>query len=324
MRVRQILAAGLFLGLYATSFVTAAADFPSRPITLVVAFPAGGGVDTVGRLIGDEMAKTLGQPVIVNNRPGAAGQVGTDYVATRAEADGYTILLGSPGAITAGPALFPDLNYKPAKDLAAVGLAVRIPNLVAANPDFPANNVSELVALAKSGKHKITYGSGGIGTSQHLAGELLAYTLGIDMLHVPYKGTAPSITDAIGGQIDMTFADPTVAPYIRSGKLKLIGITLGERSKALPDFPTLAEQGAKGYDAGNWYGFLAPKKTPAAVIERLNDAVNHALEKDSVQKQLLSMGMDPSPMTPDEFQKFLDKDTAQWSELVKKAGIKAR
>src|SRR5690606_69011 len=284
----------------------------------------GGGVDTVGRMIGEEMAKTLGQPVIVNNRPGAAGQLGTDFVATRAEPDGYTILLGSPGAVTAGPALFPDLNYKPARDLAAVGLAVKIPNVVAVNPGFSANNISELVALAKSGKYKVTYGSGGIGTSQHLAGELLAYTLGIEMLHVPYKGTAPSITDAIGGQIDMTFADPTVAPYIRSGKLKLMGITLGERSKALPDFPTLAEQGAKGYDAGNWYGFLVPKKTPAPIIEKLNNAINRALEKESVQKQLLSMGMDPSPMTPDEFQQFLNKDTAQWSDLVKKAAIKVR
>jgi tripartite-type tricarboxylate transporter receptor subunit TctC len=300
----------------------ARAEYPERPITIIVAFAAGGGVDMVARTIGTAMATNLGQPVIVENRPGAAGQMGTDFVARRAEPDGYTILMGSPGAITAGVALAPNLAYNPKRDLAAVGQAVIIPNILAANPSFPARNVKEMVELAKSGKLQINYGSGGIGTSQHLAGELLAHTLGISMLHVPYKGTAPSIVDAISGQTQLTIADPSVIPYIKAGKLRAIGVTTANRSQALPDLPTLAEQGATGYDAGNWYGFLAPKKTPPAVIKRLNQAINRAIAQPDVQKALLALGMDPTPNSPEEFQAFLDVDLARWTKLVNTVGLK--
>jgi len=311
-----------FATLAALAGVPARADFPERSITIIVAFAAGGGVDTVARLIGKAMATNLGQPVIIDNRPGAAGQIGTDFVARRAEPDGYTILMGSPGAITAGVALASNLPYNPKRDLAAVGQAVIIPNILAANPSFPANNVKEMVELVKSGKLQINYGSGGTGTSQHLAGELLAHTLGIPMLHVPYKGTAPSVVDAISGQIQLTIADPSVIPYTRAGKLRAIGVTTAKRSQALPDLPTLAEQGATGYDAGNWYGFLAPKKTPAAVIKRLNQSINQALTETDVQRALLTLGMDPTPNSPDEFQAYLDADLARWTVLVNALGLK--
>lgn len=302
----------------------ARAEYPERPVTIIVPFAAGGGVDTVARLVGKSMATNLGQSVIVDNRPGAAGQIGTDFVARRAEPDGYIILMGSPGAITAGVALASSLAYNPKRDLATVGQAVIIPNILAANPSFPANNVKEMVELVKSGKLQINYGSGGTGTSQHLAGELLAHTLGIPMLHVPYKGTAPSIVDAISGQIQLTVADPSVIPYVRAGKLRAIGVTTATRSQALPDLPTLAEQGATGYDAGNWYGFFAPKKTPAAVIKRLNQSINHALVEPDVQKALLALGMDPTPRSPEEFQVFLDADLARWTNLVNTLGLKTR
>ena len=301
----------------------ARADYPERRITIIVPFPAGGGVDTVARLIGNAMATNLGQPVIVENRPGAAGQVGTDFVARRAEPDGYTISIGSPGNITAGVALASNLSYNPKRDLAAIGQAVIIPNILAAHPSFPARNVKEMVELAKSGRLQINYGSGGTGTSLHLAGELLAHTLGIAMLHVPYKGTAPSIVDAISGQIQLTIADPTVIPYVKAGKLRAIGVTTAKRSLALPDLPTLAEQGATDYDAGNWYGFFAPKKTPPAVIKRLNQAINQALAQPDVQKALLRLGMDPTPNSPEEFQAFLDADLARWTKLVNAVGLKA-
>lgn len=302
----------------------ALAEYPERRITIIVPFAAGGGVDMVGRLIGTAMSASLGQPVVVDNRPGAAGQLGTDFVARRAEPDGYTISIGSPGNITAGAALAPNLAYQQKRDLAALGQAVIIPNILAANPSFPAKNVKEMVELAKSGKLQINYGSGGTGTSQHLAGELLAHTLGITMLHVPYKGTAPSIVDAISGQIQLTVADPSVIPHVKSGKLRAIGVTTAKRSLALPDLPTLAEQGATGYDAGNWYGFFAPKKTPPAVVKRLNEAINQALAQPDVQKALLTLGMDPTANSPEEFQAFLDVDLARWTKLVNDVGLKTR
>lgn len=300
----------------------AKAAYPEQPITLVVPFAAGGGVDGVARLIGKAMSEDLGQPIVVENRPGAGGQVGTSQVALRAEPDGYTVLIASPGAITAGPALFPSLKYDPKRDLAAVGQAVTIPNVVVAHPSFPATNVKELVEIAKSGKVQVNYGSGGVGTSQHLAGELLAYNLGIPMRHVPYKGTAPAVVDTISGQVQMTFADPSAMVHVREGRLRAIGITTGKRSRALPDLPTLAEQGATGYDASNWYGFLVPKTTPQEVIDRLNKAVNYALGRPEVVQALLNMGMDPTPTSPAEFQAFLDADFARWSELVKALGLK--
>ena len=301
----------------------ARAEYPDHRITIVVPYSPGGGVDLVGRLIGSAMATDLGQTVIVENRPGAAGQVGADFVAHRAEPDGYTILISGPGAITAGVALAAKLPYNPKRDLAAVAQVVTIPNILAANPGFPAKNVKDIVALAKSGK-QINYGSGGTGTSQHLAGELLAHILGIPMLHVPYKGTAPSIVDTISGQIQLTFADPSVVPYIKSGKLRAIGVTTASRSKVLPDVPTLAEQGATGFDAPNFYGFLAPKMTPPAVIKRLNQAINHAIAQPHVQETLLKLGMDPTPKSPEEFQAFMDADLERWTKLVDAVGIKKR
>lgn len=297
-------------------------DFPNRPITLVVAFPAGGGVDTVGRLIGKAMSEKLGQPIIIENRPGAAGQLGTTHVARRAKADGYTLLLTSPGAATGGPAIFPDLDYDTKRDLAAIGLVVTMPNLLVANPKFPARTAADLIELAKSGQ-VITYGSGGVGTGQHLAGELLAHTLGIKMLHVPYKGTAPAVIDTISGQIDLSFPDTSAIQHVRSGQLNIIGVTTAERSRALPDLPTIAEGGASGYSAASWYGLVAPKKTPASTINRLNEALNHALQQPEIQETLLANGMDPTPTTPEEFQQFLEEDLERWTSLVQAIGLKA-
>lgn len=276
----------------------------------------------MGRLLGKAMSKELGQPIIIENRPGAAGQLGTTHVARRADADGYTLLLTSPGAATGGPAIFPNLEYDTKRDLAAIGLVVTMPNLLVAHPEFPASTAADLVKLAKSGQ-TITYGSGGVGTGQHLAGELLAYNLGIKMLHVPYKGTAPAVIDTISGQINLSFPDTSAIQHVRSGQLKIIGVTTAQRSRALPELPTIAEGGAEGYSAASWYGLVAPKKTPASVITKLNEALNKALNDPEIQKTLLANGMDPTPTTPEEFDQFLDEDLERWSSLVQAIGLKA-
>lgn len=297
------------------------AEYPERPISIIVPAPPGGGMDAVGRIIGNAVAKNIGQQVIVQNLPGAGTQLGVGTVARKTEADGYAVLLGSPGGITAGVALNPNLQYSPKRDLASVGRAALVPNVLAVNPTLPVASLQELIAFARSeAGQKIAYGTGGVGTSQHLAMELLLQKIHIPILHVPYKGTPQSALDAISGQIQLVMGDPGLLIYTKNGKLRALGVTTAARSKAIPDVPTLAEQGVPGFEAPNWYGFFVPKKTPPEVIKRLNKAINDSLAQPDVQQALLQLGVDPAPTSPEEFQDFIDADLARYTDLVNGLG----
>jgi tripartite-type tricarboxylate transporter receptor subunit TctC len=304
---------------------SAHAEYPDHPIVIIVPAPAGGGMDSVGRIIGNAIAKNIGQSVVVQNVPGAGTQLAVGMVARKAEADGYTVVLGSPGGITAGVALNPDVPYSPRRDLANVGRVALVPNVLAANPNFQVTNLQELIDFAKhKGDRMISYGTGGIGTSQHLAMELLLQEIHVPIVHVPYKGTPQSALDAISGEIQLVMGDPGLIPHVKSGKLRALGVTTAVRSKAIPDVPTLAEQGVPGFEAPNWYGLFVPKKTPLDVVNRLNKALNDSLAQSDVQKELLQLGIDPAPASPEEFQKFIDTDLARYTNLVNKVGPSIR
>jgi tripartite-type tricarboxylate transporter receptor subunit TctC len=319
MKLLRLLAALVFVAAAAGSAV--AQGFPAKPIRLLVPFPPGGGVDTLARVVGEKLSSNVGQPVIVENKPGAGGQIGVE-AAARAPADGYTVLVGSPGAMSVAPSLNPRLPYRPLEDFAPVSMGVRISNILVVHPALPAKSVVELIALAKKEPGKLSFASGGTGTSQHLAGELFRLLAGVDILHVPYKGTAPAMNDLVGGQTQMLFSDPSVLALVKSGKLSALAQTTPVRSPALPDLPTLAESGVAGYDATNWYAFFVPAATPAAVVATLNAELVKVLNSADVKARLSGAGMDPSPSTPQELGAFVREDTARWAGVVKAAGVR--
>jgi tripartite-type tricarboxylate transporter receptor subunit TctC len=298
-----------------------AQTYPAKPVRLVVPFPPGGGVDTVGRIVGQRLAEGLGQPVVVDNRAGAAGVIGTDAVAKSAP-DGYTLLVCSPGNTSIAPSLYPKLPYAPERDLAGISILVRIANILVVHPSVPARNVKELVALAKARPGKLNYASGGTGTSLHLSGEMLRQLAGIDIIHVPYKGTAPALADLLGGHVDFFFSDPSVMPQVKSGKLRALAVTTAGRYVAAPDLPTMVEAGIPGYEAVNWYGLLAPAGTPREIIARLHAETVKVLGLADVRERLLGQGMEPAPSTPAELAAYLREDTARWARVVKAGNIK--
>lgn len=316
--IKTVMAAMLCTTLAQTA--AAHTEYPNKPVTIVVPFGPGG-TDTIARLVGQVMSEELGQPVIVNNRPGASGTLGSAYVAKRSEPDGYTLLLGSPGSVTASSSLFPNLAYSH-KDLVPIGQIVSVPNFLVTNKSLTLKTTDDLVKLTKERKDPISYATSGVGTSQHLAAELFSHTVGIEMLHVPYKGSAAALTDIVGGVLDIAFVDPTAVPMIRSDMVNLVGITTPNRSKALPDLPTLAEVGATGYSAGNWYGLFAPKGTDPKIIDRLNKALHVALSNKEVQEKIFGMGMDPVLSSPNEFAEFLEEDVARWKNIIEVANIR--
>ena len=299
----------------------AAQTFPSKPVRLVVPWTPGGGVDTMARIIQGKFAEGLGQPVVIDNRAGAAGAIGTEYVAKSA-ADGYTLIVGSPGPMSIAAVLSPKLPYKPATDLSPVGRTALISNILVVSPSLPANNVTELIALARAQPGKLTFGSSGMGSALHLTGELFKLLAKVDMLHVPYKGTAPALADIMGGQTQLMFADPSALPLVRSGKLRALGQTTMQRSMTMADIPTVTESGLPGYVADNWYGLFVPAGTPAPVIARLNAELVKALNDPDVKAKLIAAGQDPSPSTPEEMGATLRADIAQWARVVEAAKIK--
>ncbi len=313
------LASVLVLGVMIFS-ANARAEFPTGPIRVVVGFPPGGGVDAVARLVSKGMSDVLGQAVVVENRPGAGGQIGAQAVA-RAQPDGYTLLVGSPGPITIAPGLFPDLPYRPSTDLTAVSPAVLISTILVAHPSFEANSVAGMLDIARKRPGALAFGSGGMGTALHLAGELVNHMAGTSMLHVPYKGSAPGLTDAMSGQVQLFMADPSAVPYIKAGKLKVLGITATKPSAALPGYPLIADA-IPGYEADNWYGFLAPAGTPAAIVAKLNQAITGVLRNQEIRDKLLAMGMEPTTSTPAEFAQFVKRDTEKWGAVIKAANVK--
>ena len=298
-----------------------AETYPSRPVRLVVGFPPGGGNDIVARLMGQWLSERLGQPVIIENRPGAATSIATETV-VRAPPDGYTLLFVAPSsAINA--TLYEKLNFNFIHDIAPVAGIIRIPNVMVVNPSVPATSVPEFIAYAKSNPGKINMASPGVGTSVHLSGELFKMMTGIDMVHVPYKGSAPSLTDLLGGQVQVTFATmPSAIEYIRAGRLRALAVTTATRSEALPETPTVSEF-VPGYEVSTWYGVGAPNGTPAEVIDKINKEINAGLADPKLKARLADLGGITIAGSPGAFGKLIADETEKWGKVIRAANIKA-
>ena len=297
--------------------------FPSRPITLVVGFAAGGATDTAARIIARKLTENLGQTVIVDNRAGAGGNIAHQQIATAAP-DGYTILLGSVGPLAVAPHLVKDLPYDPQKDIAPLTMGVVFPNVLVVNPGVPAKTLQEFVALAKAKPGTLEYGSTGVGSAANLAGELLKQRAGIDLTHVPYKGGGAAMPDLLGGRIASYWSPPSTAlPHIQSGKLRPLAVTSLTRSPSLPDVPTVAESGYPGFEATNWYAFVAPGKTPVEILERWNHELVKVLNAPDIREKLIEHGLEPHPGTREELAAYIRKESETWGKVIKAANIKA-
>ena len=300
----------------------AAQTYPSRPITLVVPFPPGGSATIIARIIADKMSEGLGQQIVVDNRGGAGGSIAARQVAKSAP-DGATLLLAFTGTLAVSPLIFANVGYDPRKDFAGIGLIGMAPSVLAVNPSVPARSVADLIGIAKAEPGKIQYGSPGIGTTNHLAGELLAAMTGIKITHIPYKGTGPAITDLLGGHIAMMFAPiPAAHGNVSAGALRALGVTSLKRSSLWPDIPTVAETGLPGFEVVQRSTLLAPAGTPRTIIERLNKELNAVLATDEVRRRLAVEGGEPVPGAPEEYAADIDREEIRWSKLVATIGLK--
>ena len=300
----------------------AAQTYPSRPITLVVPFPPGGSATIIARIIADKMSEGLGQQIVVDNRGGAGGSIAARQVAKSAP-DGATLLLAFTGTLAVSPLIFANVGYDPRKDFAGIGLIGMAPSVLAVHPSVPARSVADLVGIAKAEPGKIQYGSPGIGTTNHLAGELLAAMTGIRITHIPYKGTGPAITDLLGGHIAMMFAPiPAAHGNVSAGALRALGVTSLKRSSLWPDIPTVAETGLPGFEVVQRSTLLAPAGTPRTIIERLNKELNAVLATDEVRRRLAVEGGEPVPGAPEEYAADIDREEMRWSKLVATIGLK--
>lgn len=314
-----LLAFGLAILVPATSAYSQ--GYPAKPLRMVVGFPPGGGNDIVARIIASRMQEGLGQPVVVENRPGNSGVIGAELVA-KAAPDGYTLYLGSTGNSIA-PSIQARLPYDPVNGLAPVSMVGAAPSVIVVNSEVPARSIAELIAHAKSRPGKMTYASSGNGTTLHLGGELLKSMAGIDLVHVPYKGNAQALADVLGGQVDMIIsALPPALPLARTGKVRIIAATTRERIRSLPDLATVAEQGIAGYEIFTWYGVFATGGSPEAAIERLGAEIRSAVADPKVREQLDKQGVDAASSTPAEFRAFYLREIEKWGRAVKLAGIK--
>ncbi|MES2362790.1 MAG: tripartite tricarboxylate transporter substrate binding protein [Pseudomonadota bacterium] len=294
--------------------------WPVKPISLIVPFPAGGTTDVLARAVGQELSKSLGQPVVVESRPGAGATLGADFVA-KSKADGYTLLMGAVHH-TIATSVYRKLPYDFQKDFAPISTVALVPNVLVINPNVPAGNVKELLALARSEPGKLTYGSNGNGTGQHLIGAQFEGMGGVQMLHVPYKGSGPLTTDLLGGQITMSFDTITpVLPHIKAGKLRALAVTTNRRSPALPDVPTLDEAGLKGFNLGTWFGLLAPAATPRAVVLRLNTELVKIINSPDFRKKMADIGAEPVGDTPEQMARQIKDDTERFARLVRDARV---
>ena len=299
----------------------AAGTYPNKAIHIVVTFTSGGAPDILARLIGEKLSAAWGQPVIVDNKPGAGGNIGADFVAKSAP-DGYNLVLGTVGTHSINGSLYQNMPYDMVKDFAPVSLLASTPNMLVVNNDVPAKNLSEFMALGKK-EGKMTFASSGSGTSIHVSGELFKTMTGIDMQHIPYKGRASAIPDLLGGRVTMMFDNmPSSLPLVREGKLRAIGVTSAKRSAAAPDIPTLAESGLPGFDAVSWFAMFAPANTPAPVVNKLQAEISKILKSPDISKKLLDLGLDPSGSTPAELAAYQKSEIAKWSKVVKDSGAK--
>ncbi|EJL77874.1 hypothetical protein PMI15_04498 [Polaromonas sp. CF318] len=315
----------LAAGLTTLSSIVMAEDYPTRPITIVVPFSAGGGVDTMARLLAEKLRETLKQSVVVDNKGGASGMLGAGLV-VKAAPDGYTLLLGSAGETAINPLVYKEkMQYAPEKDLAPITLVTRVPNVLVANPNFPAKNIAELVAYAKKNPGKVTYATSGVGNPQHLNGELLQSLTGIQMAHVPYRGASNQLLDVAAGNVDITFVSLAGAtPFIKSNRVKAIAVTSAKRASFAPDIPAISEFApAATYSLENWFGLFAPAKTPADVQAKLNAAVTAALKDPQLVSRLREQGGEPTPLSQAQFRDFIKKESAQYGRIVDSAKIVA-
>ena len=300
-----------------------AQSYPSKPIRLVVPFTPGGVTDTSGRLIAEQLSKRLGQQVIVDNKPGASGNIGTQQVAA-AEGDGYTLLLGFDGTLVINPHVFPKTGFDTLKDFAPIGKIGDAVLILVANPSFPAKNLKDLIALSKTQAGGLSYGTSGTGGTPHIAGELLRQRTGANLVHVPYKGGGQALTDVLGGNIPLVYtAIAGAIPHVKSGKLLPIAVSSSKRATSMPDVATFIENGVADFEASSWVGLLAPAKTPRAIITRLNTELNAVLNDPEVKERLNGMGITAAPGTPESFGAELNRDLAKYGPVVKAAGIKA-
>ena len=296
--------------------------YPNHSIRLVVPFPAGGTTDILARDVAKQLTETLGQAVVVDNRPGAGGNIGADLVA-KAAPDGYTLLMGTVGTHAINPSLYAKMPYDHVKDFVPVVLVAGVPNVLVVNPSVPVNTVADLVKLAKAKPGSINFASSGSGTSIHLSGELFKTMAGVDMTHVPYKGSSPALTDLMGGQVQIMFDNlPSSLPLIKSGKLRAVAVTSLKRAPALPDVPTVAESGFPGFEASSWFGILAPAGTPAPIVARLNAEVNKWLQSPEAKQQLLTQGAEAAGGPPESFVAHIRAETEKWAKVVKASGAK--
>ena len=297
------------------------AKFPSRTVTLTVGFAPGGGTDLAARIVAQKLTQTLGVTVVVENRSGAGGNIAAQQIATAAP-DGYTISLSSVGPLAVSPAMYKDLAYDPKHDIAPITMGVVFPNVFVVNPTIPAKTLAEFVALARSKPGEITYASSGMGSAGHLAGELFKQRAGIEMVHVAYKGGGPAMTDLLGARVSMYPAVPSTAqPHVESGKLRALAVTGPARLPSMPNVPTVAESGYPGFDAVNWYAFVAPGKTPPDILDFWNRELVKVLTDPAVKADLAKHGLDPQPGTREELARYIDRETEKWGKVVREAKI---
>ena len=303
---------------------SSAAGYPNHPITLIVPYAPGGGNDVVARAVAEPMSKSLGQPIVIENRGGAGGSVGTRQVA-KAPPDGYTLGLGGTGTLAVDPTLYPNVGYDPRKDFAPIGLIATTPLIVLVNQSVPAHDVQELIALAKAQPGKLNYASAGTGSGIHLGTVLFAETAGIDITHIPYKGSGPALTDLLGEHVQIYFSSlPPAVGLVKEGKLRALAVTSLRRSASFPDVPTVAEQGFPGFEAVLHYGIIAPAGTPRPIIDKLNTALRAALADPDVHNHIATEGAEPLPTSPEEYATDIDHEETKWSALVKKSGATAK
>ncbi len=326
MTMKQSMAGSCVLATWALMIAAGAqaqAGFPGKQITMLVGFAPGGGTDTAARIVSKRLAGSLGQSVVVENNAGAGGNIAHEILA-KSNPDGHTILLGSVGSLAVAPHIVSNLSYNPLRDFAPLTMAVTFPNVLVVHPSIPAKTLAEFVKLAGTKPDAINYGSSGIGGAGHLAGELFGMVANVKMVHIAYKGGAPAMTDLLGGQIMSIFAaPPTAVPHVKAGKIRALATTGAVRALALPDLPTVAELGYPGYEALNWYCYLAPGKTPREIVQRWTRELVAVLSDADIKGQLLTYGMEAAPGTGEALQKYIEREYAVWGKVVKAAGITA-
>jgi len=314
----------LFLALLCALPLLAAADtYPSKPIRFVVPYPAGGPLDTIARLLGQKVSESVKQPVVVDNKPGAGGNIGADAVA-KSPADGYTILMGAVATHAINPTLYASIPYDPVRDFIPVTQVASTPNVLVVNPSVPAASVREFIAYAKANPGKLNFGSGSTGSAGHLAGELFKTQAGVEMTHVPYKGAAPAMNDLVGGQIQLMFDNlASSLGQVKAGRVRALAVTTARRTSLAPDLPTIAESGLPGFDINTWFGIFVPANTPREVVERLHAEFTRALALPDVKERMLALGAEPVGSRPDEFAAYIRAEGEKYARVIKASGAKA-